>query len=207
MAGKFYLQPDDIETIKISETEDKAKEILQKTNKKRLLKKTAASAFGIDLRTDDRYIDELTIVNSGKDVTREFLNISEQASNEKPVGRLSPEQSTERIKAAKDAEIQLGLNTSGSEGEEWEKLRQKITGLQADIAPFRVEFFDRDSFKKFCDNLRANLENLKNICVTGYFSETIRAELESIARNDYYHVRLLSPEFPLYHEKERIWKL
>jgi len=39
MVGKFYLQPSDIETIKISETEDKAKEVLQKTKKKRLLQK------------------------------------------------------------------------------------------------------------------------------------------------------------------------
>lgn len=80
---------------------------------------------------------------------------------------------------------------------EWEKLREKIVGLQADIAPFKVEFLDRDAFKKFCDCLYSNLTDLKEICMAGYFSETVRAELEKLIHNDYYHVRLISPEFPI----------
>ncbi|MGA3060974.1 MAG: phospholipase D-like domain-containing protein [Candidatus Bathyarchaeia archaeon] len=61
----------------------------------------------------------------------------------------------------------------------------------------KVEFLDRDAFKKFCDNLNINLLNLNEICLTGYFSETIRAELETIAQNTFYHVRLISPDFPI----------
>lgn len=80
---------------------------------------------------------------------------------------------------------------------EWEKLRIKIVNLQGDISPFQVVFLDRDVFKRFCDNLRSNLENLREICITGYFSETIRTELESIAQNDYYHVKIISPDFPI----------
>lgn len=91
----------------------------------------------------------------------------------------------------------------GPRVEEWEKLREKIVGLQSNIAPFKVDFLDRETFKRFCDNLRSNVENLKEICITGYFSETIRAELESIARNDYYHVRLISPEFSLGTPRDR----
>lgn len=86
---------------------------------------------------------------------------------------------------------------------EWEKLRTKIVGLQGDFAPFKVDFLDRDAFKKFCDNLRPNLENLKEICITGYFSETIRTELEGIVQNKYYHVRLISPDFQVGNPREK----
>jgi hypothetical protein len=83
----------------------------------------------------------------------------------------------------------------GPKIEKWESLRSKICNLQGDISPFKVEFLDRDSFKSFCDNLRSNVSNQKEICITGYFSETIRTELESIAQNNYYHVRVISPDF------------
>ena len=39
------------------------------------------------------------------------------------------------------------------------------------------------------------IEELKEICLTGYFSETIRADLESLAQNSYYHIRLISSDF------------
>jgi hypothetical protein len=71
----------------------------------------------------------------------------------------------------------------------------KIVNLQGDISILKADFMDRDAFKKFCDNLQTNLSNLKEICVTGYFSETIRAQLESIAQNGYYHIRIISPDF------------
>jgi hypothetical protein len=86
---------------------------------------------------------------------------------------------------------------------EWEKLKRKVVNLESEISPFKVDFLDRDAFKKFCDNLRSNLGNLKEICITSYFSETIRTELESIAQNNYYHVRLISPDFQVGAPREK----
>jgi hypothetical protein len=88
-------------------------------------------------------------------------------------------------------------NNNGPRVQEWEQLKEKIVNLQSEIALFNIEFFDRDTFKKFCDNLQSNLRDLKEISITGYFSETIRAELESLVQNDFYHVRLISPDFSL----------
>ncbi len=68
---------------------------------------------------------------------------------------------------------------------------------------FKVEFIDRDKFKIFCDNLALNLKDLKNILIIGYFSETIRTELENIAKNDYYHIRIISPEFTVGTPREK----
>jgi hypothetical protein len=84
---------------------------------------------------------------------------------------------------------------------EWEKLREKIVGLQSDIAPFKVDFLDRDSFKRFCDNLD-EIQEFNEICVTGYFSETIRGSLEKIIKIGR-HVRLICPEFSLGSKRDR----
>ena len=79
---------------------------------------------------------------------------------------------------------------------EWEKLREQIAGLQSDIAPFRAEFLDRDSFNELYNRLDFDIRGYKQICITGYFSETIRDKLQKILRNKC-HVRLLVPEFPM----------
>jgi len=82
-------------------------------------------------------------------------------------------------------------------GEAWKKLLDKIIFLQGDIAPFTVDFIDRDSFKRFCDNLRSEMESYKNIYITGYFSETIREALEQLIKSwKDRKVSLLCPEFP-----------
>jgi hypothetical protein len=65
---------------------------------------------------------------------------------------------------------------------EWEKFRKKIANLQSDLAVFKADFVDRDCFKKFCDNLYDNVGVFTDICITGYFSETIREELKKITR-------------------------
>jgi hypothetical protein len=77
----------------------------------------------------------------------------------------------------------------------WENITDKILDLENYILPFKVEFFDRETFKKFCDNLNSNLKNLKEICISGYFSETIRGELENLAQDNFHHVRIISPDF------------
>ena len=52
---------------------------------------------------------------------------------------------------------------------EWEKLKEKIVDLQSVVAPFKVEFLDRDSFKRFCDNLDINLSESKGNLPHGIF--------------------------------------
>jgi hypothetical protein len=76
---------------------------------------------------------------------------------------------------------------------EWEKLRQKVEGLQAEIARFEVDFLDRDGFKEFCDNFMLETEGYLDICITGYFSETIRKSLENTIERRH-KVRLVCPE-------------
>ena len=87
-------------------------------------------------------------------------------------------------------------------GEEWEKFTKKIVHLQSDLAPFEVDFLDRDSFKRFCDNLRSEVDGYREICITGYFSETIRETLQKIIRLRN-NVRLICPEFPTQSKRDR----
>lgn len=75
----------------------------------------------------------------------------------------------------------------------WEKFREKIVELQADIARFKVDFLDRDGFKAFCDNFESETQGYENICITGYFSETIRKSLENMRRRQH-KVALICPE-------------
>lgn len=75
----------------------------------------------------------------------------------------------------------------------YENFRQKIVNLQHDVAQFNIEFFDRDEFKKFADNLVSNVNGWNNICITGYFSETIRKSLEIILSRPSYNIRLICP--------------
>ena len=62
----------------------------------------------------------------------------------------------------------------------YEEFRKKIVNLQSDVNLFKAEFLDRDGFKRFADNLRSNVDGWHEICITGYFSETIRKSLESL---------------------------
>jgi len=77
----------------------------------------------------------------------------------------------------------------------YEEFRKKIVGLQTDLSHFKVEFFDRDSFKAFADNLFYDLRSYPDICITGYFSETVRETLEKLARpKDNHRLRLICQE-------------
>jgi len=75
---------------------------------------------------------------------------------------------------------------------EWEKFAKKIEHLQSDLARFKVDFLDRDSFKSFCDNLRSEVEGYHKIYITGYFSETIRETLQKLISPSK-NVRLICP--------------
>ena len=88
-------------------------------------------------------------------------------------------------------------------GEEWRKFKQKIVNLQSDLSPFQVDFLDRDSFKKLCDNLPHDVAGAyRNVYITGYFSETIRETLEKIIKMQRI-VRLISPEFPIKSNRDK----
>jgi hypothetical protein len=77
----------------------------------------------------------------------------------------------------------------------YEEFRQRILELQSYHGMFNVEFLDRGRFKQFADNLYSNLDPYLEVCITGYFSETIREALERILRKSPRpHVRLICPE-------------
>ena len=73
----------------------------------------------------------------------------------------------------------------------YKEFRDKILNLQSDVALFSVEFLDRDRFKEFADGLRSNVWGYTNICITGYFSETIRKSLEGIVEAPPHKIRLI----------------
>ncbi|HZK62470.1 MAG TPA: phospholipase D-like domain-containing protein [Anaerovoracaceae bacterium] len=189
MFGKFVIQPLEIESIRITETEEKAKKILLNGSKKRTFSKTVAKLFS-DSSISGPHIDEWHVINSGKDVTKDLTA---------KLGEIKVLQ-TEDLNLI-DAQISSSPDFKNKDLDvhivEWKKLTDKITSIQADMKKFEIEFLDRDSFKGFCDNLSSNLMNLNDICLTGYFSQTIRTELENIALNRDHRVRLISPDFQL----------
>jgi hypothetical protein len=78
----------------------------------------------------------------------------------------------------------------------YEEFRKKIVNLQADWGLFQIEFINKDSFKDFADHLFDNLSNgcFDEVCVTGYFSETIREQLERFSKMQGHKVRLICQE-------------
>ncbi len=87
-------------------------------------------------------------------------------------------------------------------GEEWRKFKDKIVNLQGDLAPFQVDFLDRDSFKRFCESLGSGLEAYRSVWITGYFSETIRETLQRIIERKK-NIRLICPEFSTQSKRDR----
>ncbi len=75
----------------------------------------------------------------------------------------------------------------------YEEFKEKIVKLQSDVNLFKAEFLDRDEFKRFADDLRGNIDGWHRICITGYFSETIRKSLEGIIKTKSCSVRLICP--------------
>ena len=85
----------------------------------------------------------------------------------------------------------------------YKAFKDKIVNLQSDVNNFRVEFLERDGFKKFADNLSSNVHQWHNICITGYFSETIRQSLESILTMPKCNVRLICPYLDVRKNRDR----
>ena len=86
----------------------------------------------------------------------------------------------------------------------YKAFKDKIVNLQSDLSSFEVNFLDRNGFKRFCENLNSELKSYREIYITGYFSETIREELEKILLRDRLNlVRLICPEFPIQSKRDR----
>lgn len=89
----------------------------------------------------------------------------------------------------------------------YENFRQKIVNLQADVSLFKVEFVDRDGFKQFANQLYSKVGDYPEICITGYFSETIREQLDRITNyvrtRGFGEVRLICPYFPIKGKRDR----
>lgn len=84
----------------------------------------------------------------------------------------------------------------------WEKFIEKIVGLQSDLSRFKVEFLDRDKFKNFTDNFYTHVCDYSEIYITGYFSETIRNQLEQLIKISK-KVKIICPEFPIKTERDK----
>jgi len=63
---------------------------------------------------------------------------------------------------------------------QWEEFKEKIQNLSLELGKFEIKFLDRYGFKEFCDSLNANVCGFREICATGYFSETSMKEFEKI---------------------------
>ena len=85
----------------------------------------------------------------------------------------------------------------------YKEFKDKIVNLQSDVNLFKVQFLDRDGFKKFADNLRSNVQGWTKICITGYFSETIRQSLESIIEVPAYSIRSICPYLNIKQVRDR----
>ncbi len=189
MFGKYVIQPLEIESIRITETEEKAKKILLSGSTRRTFDKTVSKLF-LDSSISGPHIDEWYVINSGKDVTKDLtakLGKIKVLKTE-DLTLIDAQISSSPDFLSKDFDIHIV---------EWKKLNDKITSIQAEMKKFGIEFLDGNSFKSFCDNLSSNLKHLNDICLTGYFSETIRTELENIASNRDHQVRLISTDFNL----------
>jgi hypothetical protein len=78
----------------------------------------------------------------------------------------------------------------------YEEFKRKIVNLQNDWNLFKIDFMNTDSFKDFADRLDNNLLNsgYDEVCITGYFSETVREALERFSKMQGYKVRLICQE-------------
>jgi hypothetical protein len=86
---------------------------------------------------------------------------------------------------------------------EYEKLRQEVVNLQSYLERFKVEFLDREDFKKFADNLWSNINGWNEVCITGYFSEAVREDLTRYLNYKEHKLRLISQELDPQSKRDR----
>jgi len=86
---------------------------------------------------------------------------------------------------------------------EYDKFREKIVHLQSDLELFNVEFLDRENFKKFADDLYSQICSYPEVCITGYFSETIRESLTNYLGIKGHKLGLICQEFDLKNRRDK----
>jgi hypothetical protein len=87
----------------------------------------------------------------------------------------------------------------------YEEFRKKIVNLQGDWGLFKVDFISTDDFKDFADHLDSILLNhgYDDVCITGYFSETVREALERYSKMEGYKLRLICQELDPNNKRDR----
>lgn len=83
---------------------------------------------------------------------------------------------------------------------EYHSFNAKIEELEKEWARFIVEFLDRVTFKQYTDRLHDHLSRFKNICITGYFGETVNKTLQTLSKSR--RVRILSPKLRPNYERD-----
>lgn len=86
---------------------------------------------------------------------------------------------------------------------EYEKFRTKIVNLQSDLSQFKVDFLDREGFRYLASRLFDELSVFTEICITGYFSETIRQDLERFIGQKDRKLRLITQEFDANNKRDK----
>ena len=188
ICGNSPIQPSQIDHYRISVTEETSAVIRARTKKKRIATKILGQL------ADDRragYVDQYCVFDLGRDVTKELVKGVDITNKESTVLGRSGDGFPERQSREQPMTM------------EYEKFRQKIVGLQSDLSLFKADFFDRDGFKQFADNLPSEVGGWTEICVTGYFSETIRDALEKIIRMQGRKLKLISQEIDMNNKRDR----
>ena len=86
---------------------------------------------------------------------------------------------------------------------EYERFREKIVNLQSDLSQFKADFLDRDKFRYFADRLFDQVGGFLEVCITGYFSETIRQDLERFMSQQNRKLRLITQEFDVNNKRDK----
>jgi hypothetical protein len=62
---------------------------------------------------------------------------------------------------------------------------------------------DREGFKRFADNLWGNISQWSEVCITGYFSEAVRVDLENYAKIQGHKLRLICQELDVNSKRDK----
>ncbi len=66
-----------------------------------------------------------------------------------------------------------------------------------------MEFLNREGFKRFADDLYSHIYSYPNVCITGYFSETIRESLTKYLAIKEHKLKLICQEFDLKSKRDQ----
>jgi len=197
--------------VKHMEFNDRIIKINKAPNDETLVEVKAKCTLNIDkryLHSDIKYSitkgdlksTTVKIITQGKRIIPEKTNRSNIEGN--PYNPMTFKVLTSRHGELENRAIAMAIQRRRTKTE-WEEKRQKIVNLQSDFALFKAEFFDRDKFKRFANDLVNKVESNDKICITGYFSEAIREELERIVKVHSRNVRLICPALDVKSSRDR----